>query len=328
MVTLSLLIPTYNRSQKLSRLLKIIEKEINTLNLNEHVKVLVSDNASIDDTPAMLSEFSKKKFNLQYIRQPENIGAERNMLFLYQQAKTEYIWYIADDDIPLQGAISKIYESLNSCNPDVLLFSFIQPPGVKLKTFNFPENITIIREPKLIVELVSRYPKVSTYVLRKTSFTFAELEEIESFIGYEFIFLDIAFSVLQVSKKPTLCILSEHLATCDEDYRYFNFDPKGFLQSYKVFYHPFVKRYLPYLAEKRINVAYYTTIHFLFAVKTGFLIPSDFNKYDMAIKDIEYRFKALVKNPRVLFKLFIMKNNLVGYYKTLNPLLSILRGLS
>lgn len=318
MISLSILIPTYNRANKLLRLLKTLESEIAWLKLDSPIQVLVSDNASIDETLRLIADFSTSVFQLKYFRQPQNLKFDGNVKFLYEKAQTDYVWFISDDDIPLPSAILTILKGLDKYNPDALLFSFIQPPGSTYKVFNLPNYYELFTDPKTIIEFLSCYPKLSTYVLRKISFGHQQVKELEPFLGSGFFFISLSFSVVGASIQPKLCIISQFLATCDEDYVKFNFDPNNFLEMYKLFYHPFVMKYLPNLAKSKIDYSYIIMIEALYAVKLGTIIVSEPGRYDKAIKNTKIRLFALLKVPGVFRHLILMKFNLVKKYKRIS----------
>lgn len=318
MISLSILIPTYNRANKLLRLLKALESEIAWLKLDSQIQVLVSDNASSDETFRVMTDFSTSIFQLKYFRQPQNLKFDGNVKFLYEKAQTDYVWFISDDDIPLSGAILTILKGLDKYNPDALLFSFIQPPGSTYKVFNFPNTYQIFTDPKTIIHYLSYYAKMSIYVLRKIPLHSQQLKELTPFLENGYFFISLSFSVMGASIQPKLCIVSQELATCDEDYVKFNFDPKIFLEMYKLFYHPFVMKYLPNRAKSEIDSSYYKMIEALYAVKLGTIIVSEPGRYDKAIKNTKIRLFALLKVPGVFKHLILMKLNLVKKYKRIS----------
>lgn len=113
---LTIAIPTYNREKYVRRLLKTITPE-----LNDEVEVLVSDNASTDNTDSMISlEFP----NVTYYRNSVNMGADRNFLECYKKAGGEYVWLVGSDDIVIEGAIERIltYIKKNSSRMCPLIF--------------------------------------------------------------------------------------------------------------------------------------------------------------------------------------------------------------
>lgn len=87
---LSILVPTYNQSEKLLNLISFLKKQ--NFDSNE-VEVLISNNCSSDDTKSILDD---NDFYTAY-NQNENIGMINNFLFLINKAKGRYIWIIGDD---------------------------------------------------------------------------------------------------------------------------------------------------------------------------------------------------------------------------------------
>lgn len=61
-------------------------------------QVIISDNASTDQTAGICCEFAEKDRRIKYIRQESNIGAFRNFEFLTKKVKSPYfVWLAADD---------------------------------------------------------------------------------------------------------------------------------------------------------------------------------------------------------------------------------------
>ena len=171
MLTLSIIIPTYNRVDKLQRLLKTLENQIALSNLGNQIQILVSDNASTDDTYSVMTHMASTDNKIKYFRQPKNLGFDANCKFLYEQAQTEYVWFFADDDMPLSNSLPIIIQGLKEYNPDAFIFSFEQPLCSKIKTFNFKERYKIVVNPPDIINLLSRYPKLSIYIFLLFNFS-------------------------------------------------------------------------------------------------------------------------------------------------------------
>jgi protein O-GlcNAc transferase len=108
----------------------------------EEIEVLVSDNASPDETQAVLKRF--KDARLRFWRNAENVGAERNILKLWREAKGEWILCLSDDDFLFPGALEKIFAAVKE-NPDVgVLMSDLQvidPEGRPTYIYNFNEEM-------------------------------------------------------------------------------------------------------------------------------------------------------------------------------------------
>lgn len=109
---LTIAIPTYLCSQELKRALEAIEKQY-----DERVEVLVSNDASPDDTDEVVAEI-QKRIPIHYIKNKENLGYDRNFLQCYQEAAGKYVMLMGNDDYLLDGSVSHILFFLEM-NPDL-----------------------------------------------------------------------------------------------------------------------------------------------------------------------------------------------------------------
>lgn len=92
---LSICVPTYNRATYLVTLLAHLEEVVEQLPFE--VEVVISDNASSDNTLELLEEASDR-MPLVILHQSENLGAVRNISCAMRAAKGTYLVYLADDD--------------------------------------------------------------------------------------------------------------------------------------------------------------------------------------------------------------------------------------
>lgn len=325
---LTVAIPTYNRAAKVKRLLNMINDEILTSQLQDRVAVIVSDNASTDTTPAAVSGFLNSNINIKYYRQPENLGFDGNIKFLYTKAETSYVWFMADDDLPLKSAIAKVVKTLEMYNPDVLLFSFIQPPGSAVKQFDYPEPVRLVSAPISVIEHVLRYTKISIFVTRKISFNSSQWQALDENLGDGWYYISLAFSVIEASPKLQLAIISEPLATCDEDYFTITTSPEGLLRMDRAVHHPFVLKYIPGLLKFYKDKGYYTAIQFAFAVKCGSLLAEYTEEYDKFIKDLECRICTLLRRPRSLLQFIALKLHIARLWPRIRPVVRWIQPLS
>lgn len=112
---LSICIPTYNRARYLRELLPAI---LDRVDVGE-VEVVVSDNASTDDTAEYLRTI--KHPDLRWWTNEENIGGDRNFLKCVAEARGEYVWLFGDDDIMPAGAVGRVVDFLGRHNPALLI---------------------------------------------------------------------------------------------------------------------------------------------------------------------------------------------------------------
>jgi hypothetical protein len=90
---LSIIIPTYNRHDELSKLLEQLSVEL--LPVREHVELLISNNNSRDETEKVAHEFIAKQSDViavRYFKQTSNIGPASNLHFLVKQSRSVFTW--------------------------------------------------------------------------------------------------------------------------------------------------------------------------------------------------------------------------------------------
>ncbi len=99
---ISICIPTYNRAKYLTNCLDSIIH--NKTFLNQNIEVCVSDNCSQDETKDVVAE-AKKKIDINYNRNKNNLGIPKNFIKVVDMAKGEFIWLIGDDDLLMPDAL-------------------------------------------------------------------------------------------------------------------------------------------------------------------------------------------------------------------------------
>ncbi|MBT2287730.1 glycosyltransferase [Paenibacillus albidus] len=108
---LSICIPTYNRMGHLEACLNSIFSQIGPTDL---VEVIVSDNASTDGTEKVATRFLEQYPNMRYIRNPENIGADRNIIQAAGMARGIFLKLNGDDDYFLEEAVPLLLSTLHN----------------------------------------------------------------------------------------------------------------------------------------------------------------------------------------------------------------------
>lgn len=114
---LTIAVPTYNRGGCLRELLSGLADQL----MNEpRVELIISDNASPDETPAIVQDFVTRGLNLRYIRNAQNIGPDANFLQCFEQARGKYVWLFSDDDLIVPGGILKVVEYCEAADYDLI----------------------------------------------------------------------------------------------------------------------------------------------------------------------------------------------------------------
>jgi len=72
-------------------------------------ELIISDNASTDETEKICKQYEKKDIRIRYVRQSQNRGALWNFNFVLQEAQGEYFMWAAADDLWLPTFVSECY---------------------------------------------------------------------------------------------------------------------------------------------------------------------------------------------------------------------------
>ena len=102
---LTIAVPTYNRAWCLRELLPLL---VDQLTDEPRIELLISDNASSDDTPSVVGEAAAQGLRARYIRNDQNVGPDANFLQCFEQARGKYVWLFSDDDLIVPGGLAKI----------------------------------------------------------------------------------------------------------------------------------------------------------------------------------------------------------------------------
>lgn len=124
---ISICIPTYNGSKTINKTLDSIIKNINSLNFNEEIEIIVSDDCSTDNTFSILKEYVDKYKYIKIFRNEKNLGMDGHYKQVALNASGKYIWFCGQDDIFLDGVVDHVINSiLNNQNIDIISINFSQ----------------------------------------------------------------------------------------------------------------------------------------------------------------------------------------------------------
>lgn len=145
MKLLTIIVPTFNRNQHLSRLLDAIRSELE--GLGDLVDVLVGDNCSTDGTEAVTATFKASCPSAIVLRHDKNYGADENFCRCIDRVRSRYFWIIGDDDLPRAGVVRQILEVLVTEAPDLVYLASEWRPELKN---NGPEDpVTAVKAVRL-----------------------------------------------------------------------------------------------------------------------------------------------------------------------------------
>ena len=75
-------------------------------------QLIISDNASTDNTQTICEQYAKKDQRIKYIRQKSNIGMNMNFQFVLEQAKSSLFMWCAADDYPEKDWLESLVKSI------------------------------------------------------------------------------------------------------------------------------------------------------------------------------------------------------------------------
>mgnify|MGYP001163383609 CR=1 FL=1 len=109
----TIVIPTYNRAEMLSRAICSIKEQTYA-----NWKLVVVDNASSDNTSSIVEEAMRNDARVCYYRHPENIGMLPNWEFALSKVESSFFCLLCDDDYVLPGFLQAARHEMD-CHPDI-----------------------------------------------------------------------------------------------------------------------------------------------------------------------------------------------------------------
>lgn len=159
MKKISILIPTYNRTQPLLKNLNVLEKIFSDLNVINDIPVLISDDGSKESHVNAINKFIKSSsLDSTLYTHEKNLGIEENELFLVNQVNTEYAMLVGEDDYINISLFERILYYLDNCeklNVGAIICNYygIDYLGNKIRRPMFKENDDIIFDELAIKEI-------------------------------------------------------------------------------------------------------------------------------------------------------------------------------
>src|SRR3989339_1918483 len=217
MPLLTIAIPTYNRAEILKQKLSFLFSTI-----DENCLILISDNASEDNTTDIVKPFMEQFSNIAYHRNTTNLGYDANVLKCVELSTTDYVWILSDDDDIEQNAPYIILNYIKQESPDLICLNDTNEKGIL--TFTSLRTLTgekiqidvgnILSLSNLAEEeryaYIASFFWVSRLVINKTKIkNFASLQ---AYIGSSFIQLALTNTLL-LNEISTILYTKEGLIT-------------------------------------------------------------------------------------------------------------------
>ena len=333
-MTLTICIPTFNRAPKLGRTITLLREQISGAGLQDRVSILVSDNASTDATATVVADAAALDdgVHIGYQCHSSNIGGCLNILSLYEAAEGQYVWIFSDDDIPFENAVAKVYAALGEVRPDLLLFSFVQPPGSTVYPFRFPEPIHIESDPEQCARWLMHHPKISIYVFRKVEIS-ADLMDTTRRLAVTcayYGFNALGLSIFSTVEQPKVAIISEPLAGCDDQFSQgLRFTAPDWEAEARIVEHPFLIEHAPKWRAAIPRSAYTKAFWYLWAWRAGVfdLDPSYEEQWWETVRNFRAQWQWLSRPPRQMVKFLAFKAAPGHLPRLMEPMISRARHL-
>jgi glycosyltransferase involved in cell wall biosynthesis len=180
-VLLTIGIPTYNGSAGILDTLDSVIQQIPG-ELESRVDILVSDNASTDDTEKIVRDYMEtRSARIHYFRNDKNVGFDRNVDMLFKKASGKYVWMLADDDVLADGALLHIVNLLDQY-PDLKAVQVnYDKYDLKLERIVhqviIPEDLYCRDAETFLVNSKGRYGAVSTLIIDRDAWNSEDLSD-------------------------------------------------------------------------------------------------------------------------------------------------------
>lgn len=220
-IKLSICIPTYNRAKYLPDLLESILTQINKDNENL-IEIVISDNASTDNTIEVINKYKNKFKNLVYFKWDKNMGADRNFLKVVELANGEYCWFMGSDDVLINKSIPKLLLEINNSddismflfnriNADINLIPFQKEKWLRLKNnfiFDFSKNSDLNYYLDSSSSLGALFSYISSICVKKELWN-KYLDLSFNYIGTAYVHVGVIFNIIKHGHK--LKYINEYL---------------------------------------------------------------------------------------------------------------------
>ena len=198
--TLSICIPTYNRSTHLGECLDAVLSSAKEY--KSKIEIVISDNASTDDTQTVVNEYMKMHSIIRYHRNVKNFGAGSNIYIVAEKASGEYVWVLGDDDKISDKAISSILERI-SLGYNLIITNFSRWSKDfslmwKQKGISHRQDEEFNDPNKLMKRFGAYLGYISSIIIKKDVLLSTPYTEYKQFIEYELPFLYLVYAGIAI----------------------------------------------------------------------------------------------------------------------------------
>ena len=115
---ISICIPNYNHGRVLEQTLDSV-----ILNITPEIEVLISDNASTDNSQTIIEKYRKHK-NVQLFYQKDTIPMSQHWNYVGRKAKGEWVIILSSDDVLEPNTIEKLLAAISNTKAKAIFFEY------------------------------------------------------------------------------------------------------------------------------------------------------------------------------------------------------------
>ncbi len=223
---LSIVIPTYKRVKFLETTVTCVALQIKKSGLEELIEVIISDDASKDETASYVNHVHEDYSFVQGFVQPKNLGVSQNIEWLIQKAGGPYILICCDDDMFADGALEYLIHSIQEKNPNLILintsnimslddankkYKIVLQNRLNITQDIFIENFEKEKEKLLLTNNWLHMVNLATAVVFKKDIFNKELLAAKDFLRPENVYLFQAPLLVGISKYGRLLLIGQPL---------------------------------------------------------------------------------------------------------------------
>lgn len=200
---LTIAIPTYNRAKCLDRLLGVLLKQLYG---ESRVEVIVSDNASTDNTPAVVEAYRLQGLEIHYLRNEDNRGPDFNILQCYEKAAGNYVWIFSDDDLIAPGTLKRVLAALTTLLYDIVCIRayFFEGDYIRHRDLAPVPDIELARAEDLARRVHVIFTFISGVIVNKERISSVPHRPFDSLLGTNLVQLGPFYTALNHHRRSLL----------------------------------------------------------------------------------------------------------------------------
>ena len=200
---LSFAIPTYNRAKYLDQLLGVLSQQLQG---ESRVELIVSDNASADNTQAVVESYKQQGLPIRYLRNEVNRGPDFNILQCYERATGKYVWIFGDDDLIAPETMQRILDALCLDRYDLICIRThsLEADNVRHNDFTPSSDLELATAEDLARHIHVFFTFISGIIVNKERVSSLSHPPFDSLLGTHLVQLGPYYTALNHHRKSLL----------------------------------------------------------------------------------------------------------------------------